>query len=201
LLPECPSLNRAHLLGANPEEIDMSPIVALIWSANIFACVGGTITIFGADRDLWADPRTKFRIVILGPLCANLGAGTLGGFITGHWIVAIACGAEYLLVCAIGSYLHPQMSAGDLRRGFRSVSARSEALSLPLDLKFSLINRACTQLAMLFFVDAVAVLVVRGGWVWYAAVAIGSIISTVTGGILKLAFSSARTRFPRQLPR
>jgi hypothetical protein len=180
--------------------IHMSATLAFIGITNLILLLAGTATIFGADRDYWADPRTKFRIVILRVLSVNLDVAALSSLITGHWMLAAAFGIEGLIVGAIGASLHPFMTWRDLRSGFRSVSARTEALSLPLEAKYALVDRACTQLAMLVFANAVAILALRAGWKWYAAVGIAYILSGLIGGILKFALGSSRIRVPRRLP-
>jgi hypothetical protein len=171
----------------------MDATAALIWIANIILCIAGSVAIFGADREYWADPRTKFRIVILRALLINLNVAALCSLITGHWLLVGACGIEGLIVGAIGASLHPFMTWRDLRSGFRSANAQAEALSLPLEVKFALVDRACTQLTMLIFVDAIA-FSIWAGWRWYKAAALISIVPTLIGGVLRFSFGSSRLK-------
>jgi hypothetical protein len=176
----------------------MVACTALIWTGWILVCSGSIVALLRANGDYWADPRTRIRLVILGPMSLLFTVATLGGLICGHWMLAAIFGVEDFTLCAIGAGLHPLMTWRDLLLGFRSVNARAEALSLTAQMKYSLVDRACTQLGFLILIDAVA-LALRAGWKWYAAAGIGYIISGMSGGLLKFVFGSTASNLPQRL--
>jgi hypothetical protein len=87
--------------------------------------------------------------------------------------------------------LHPLQSARDLLQGpTEGPAAHEESRLLPPEIKRSLVDIACTSVAILLGLASGAVLWGIVGWSWYIAILLAWVAMLLTGALMKLVFKT-----------